>query len=66
MAAGDVAGDGEAEARTTGIQIARLVESHEGLEHFLAHVGRHARTVVVDEDAQPAARMGGGDAHVAA
>ena len=36
MAAGNVAGDGKAEAGAAGVEIARLVQPHERLEHVLA------------------------------
>src|SRR5664279_6424750 len=52
MRAGDVAGDGEAEAGAAFVLVAGVVEPQERLEHFLAHIGGNARSVVVDRDGQ--------------
>ena len=54
MRAGDVAGDGEAEAGAALVLVAGLVESHERLEHVLALLRWDARPVVVDGDEEPA------------
>ena len=52
MRAGDVARDGEPQARAAFVLIARVIEPQERLEHVLAHVGRNARPVIVDRHGQ--------------
>src|SRR5262249_28688164 len=54
VGARDVAGNGEPEAGAALVLIARIVEPQERLEHFLAHAGRNARTVVIDRHGEPA------------
>src|ERR1700704_2336264 len=54
MRARDVAGDRKAEARPAFILVAGIIQPQERLEHFLAHVRRNARSVVVDRDRQVA------------
>lgn len=61
MRAGDVAGDGEAEACAAAIDIARFVNPEERLEHVLAQFRRDARPVVIDRDDQIARVMRGAD-----
>src|SRR5580692_12298280 len=51
---GDVAGDGETEPGAALVLVARVVDAEERLEHFLAHLQRDARPVVVDAHRQPA------------
>src|SRR6476619_2695664 len=48
MRSRDIAGDGKAQAGAAFILVAGVVQPQERLEHFLAHIGRNARTVVVD------------------
>ena len=52
MAAGDVAGDGEAEAGAARIEVARIVEPAEGAENLGAQGFGDAGAVVVDGDLQ--------------
>ncbi len=52
MRAGDVAGDGEAEAGAALVLVAGLVKPDERPEHFLALLGRDARAVVIDVNLQ--------------
>ena len=54
MAAGDVAGDGQAQARAALVLVARLFEPQEGFEDLLALAFRHARPVVIDVDGEVA------------
>ena len=61
MGAGDVAGDGEAEAGAAFVLIARVVEPQERLEHILAQGRRDARPVVVDRHREPAMIAMAGD-----
>src|SRR4051812_5256146 len=60
VAAGDVAGDGEAEAHALGVLVAGLVEAAEGLEGFLVLRLGDAGTVIVDGDLDTALGPGGG------
>src|SRR6187397_3730371 len=62
--AGDVAGDGEAEAGAAFVLVARVVAAEERLEHFVTQLGRNAGAVVVDRDGEVAvvAMPGDGDA----
>src|SRR6266700_6220360 len=48
MRARDVAGDRKSEAGAALVLVAGAVQPQERLEHFLAHAGRNARSVVVD------------------
>src|SRR5262249_6014638 len=54
VGAGDVAGDGETEPGAALVLVARIVEAQKRLEHFLAHLQRDARPVVVDRHRKPA------------
>ncbi len=56
MAAGDIAGDREAEADALFILVAGLIEPLERLEGFLVLFGRDAGTVVIHDDLQPPRR----------
>ena len=56
MRAGDVAGDGEAQAGAAFVYVAGFVEPHERLEHLLAHVGRNAWAVIVHVQQDAAVR----------
>src|SRR5688572_27231493 len=61
MRARDIAGDGEPEAGAAFVLVARVIKPQEWLEHFLAHAGRDAGTVVVDGHGQPAMIAMAGD-----
>src|SRR5580698_7016532 len=50
MGAGDVAGDGQAQARTAALQIAALIQAMKGPEGFLAPVFGNARPVIFHRD----------------
>ena len=52
MRAGDVARDGEAQARAALVLIARLVQAVKRPENVLAKSGVYSRSVVVDDDRQ--------------
>src|SRR5216684_2515423 len=52
MRARDVAGNRETKPGTALVLVAGVVQPQERLEHFLAHVLRNARSVVVDRDGQ--------------
>ncbi len=52
VAVNQIAGDGQAEAGAGGVQIARVVQPHEGAEHALAVGLRDTRPVVVHQQAQ--------------
>src|SRR5260370_25890075 len=54
MRARDVAGDGKAEPGAALILVAGVIQPQEWLEHFLAHLLRDARSVVVDRHLQVA------------
>src|SRR5690625_3447221 len=66
----DIKGDREAEPRSRQILIARLVQPHEGAEHFLALLCRNAGAIILDAEFgelscqadrdRDAAAMGGG------
>ena len=61
MRAGDVAGDRKAKAGAALVLVAGIVEPQERLEHFLAHVGRNSRPVVIDRHRQIAVIAVAGD-----
>jgi hypothetical protein len=50
----DIARDGEPQAAAAFVLIARIVETHEGAEHFVAHACRNPGAVVVHGDRHPA------------
>src|SRR4029079_8897790 len=63
VAAGDVAGDGEAKPGAALVLVAGVVEAQKRLERLVAHVRRNAGPVVVDRHREPAmiAVPGNGD-----
>ncbi len=50
MRAGDVAGDGQAQARTAGLQIAAFIQAMKGPEGFFAPRFGNARPVILHRD----------------
>ena len=50
MGAGDVAGDGQAQARAAALQIAAFIQAVEGPEGFLAPGFGNARAVILHHD----------------
>lgn len=60
MGARNVAGDGEAQARTAFVLIARFVEAQKGTEYVFTMLGRDAWTIVIDMNAyeSPVASQG--------
>ena len=50
MRAGDVAGDGQAQARAAGLQIAAFIQAMKGPEGFLAAAFGNARAVILHRD----------------
>ena len=63
MRAGDVAGDGEAEACAAFVLIAGFVQPHEWPEYIFATFLRDAWAVIVHDNRQPALCVRGGDGH---
>src|SRR5206468_9454045 len=57
----DVAGDGKPKPGAALILVAGVIQPQERLEHFLAHVGGNARSVVVDGDREIAVIAVAGD-----
>jgi hypothetical protein len=53
----NVARDCQPQPSATLIDVARIVEPHKGLEHFLALIGRNARPIIVDVNDKPAPFM---------
>src|SRR3546814_14332251 len=66
VAAGDIAGDGEAQADAPGGRVARLVEAEERLENIFVALRRNAGAVVVDGQLDQALAPPGPDRDVLA
>ena len=66
MRAGDVAGNGEAQARAAALQIAALVEAMEGPEGFIPAVFGNARAVIFHGDLDQPVILAQGDGHMRA
>ena len=63
MGAGDVEGDGEAQARSRFVEIAGIVEADEGAEGIRPLVRRDAGAVVIDQQRQHVVRDPGRHLH---
>ena len=50
MGAGDIAGDGQAQARAAGLQIAAFIQAVKGPEGFFAPAFRYAGAVIFHRD----------------